>query len=114
MTEHSETILRFLLNFNFLLRFTSGVFSVSAIRFNGYVRVGGLYVLPALVEFLTEFVERAEAEFPLQLGGVSLFGRQHLTQGVDLLLHLEHNRHTTKSEVYGFTFHSWCTALLFF
>lgn len=39
-----------------------------------YVRVGGLNVLPALAEVLLEFVERAEAQFPLQLCGVSLFG----------------------------------------
>lgn len=39
-----------------------------------YVRVGGLYILPALGEVLPEFVERTEAKFPLQLCGVSLFG----------------------------------------
>ena len=109
-----QTNLRFTLNFNFLPRFTSGVFSVSAIRLNWYIRIGGLYFLPALVDFLTEFVERAEAELPLQLGGVSLFGWQNLTQGVDLLLHLEHNQHTTQSEVYGLTFHSRSTQLFSF
>lgn len=58
----------------------------------GYVRVGGLDVLPALAEVLPELAKRTEAQLPLQLGGVSLFGGQDLTQRVDLFLHLEHTQ----------------------
>jgi len=47
---------------------------VQIIRSDQYVRVGGLYVLPALAKVLLEFVERAEAKFPLQVYSVSLFG----------------------------------------
>lgn len=47
---------------------------VEMMRSDVYVRVGGLYVLPALAEVLLEFIERTEAKFPLQLCGVSLFG----------------------------------------
>lgn len=60
--------------------------------------------MPALADVLLEFIERAEAKLPLQLRGVSLFGRQHLTQSVDLLLHLTHNRPTRNSSVWSFLF----------
>ncbi len=61
-----------------------------------YIRVGGLHILPALGEVLPEFIEWTEAELPLQLRGVSLFGGQNLTQCVDLLLNLKHNTQTRR------------------
>ena len=54
----------------------------------GYVRIGRLDVLPALGDVLLQLVERVQAQLPLQLGSVLLFGREHLPQGADLLLHL--------------------------
>ena len=58
----------------------------------GYVRVGRLDILPALGEVLLQLVERVQAQLPLQLGSVLLFGRQHLPQSADLLLHLATTR----------------------
>lgn len=57
---------------------TTDILYISSLEYSVYVRVRRLYILPSLGEVLSELVERAKAQLPLQLGGVLLFGRQHL------------------------------------
>lgn len=64
------------------------------IIFEGYLRIGGLDILPSLGEVLFELVEGAQPQLPLQIGRMSLFGQEHLSQGVDLLLHLTATQQT--------------------
>lgn len=59
-----------------------------------YLRIRSLDILPSLGEVLFELVEGAQPQLPLQIGRMSLFGQEHLSQGVDLLLHLTATQQT--------------------
>lgn len=54
-----------------------------------YLRHGGLHVMPASAEVVSELAQRREAQFLFELRMLLLFGRQNLLQGADLLFQLD-------------------------
>lgn len=53
--------------------------------------------MPGPADVLLELVERRDAQLPLDVGEPPLFGRQHLGQRLDLVLHLHRTHEHTAS-----------------